>query len=110
MFACPSIGSKFRIFSEFSSFNPFSVLVYCFFILVLLFSFIVVFAVIVVIIMIFWLAKIVGFIQLLVFEFLQLNVTFLFTYFVLSFCEGFPIQLRKIPCGFRLSASSVRRS
>lgn len=39
MFACPSIGSKLRIFSEFSSFNPFSVLVYCFFILVLLFSF-----------------------------------------------------------------------
>lgn len=66
MFACPSIGSKLRIFSEFSSFNPFSVLVYCFFILVLLFSFIVVFAVIFVII-IYWLAKIVGFMQLLVF-------------------------------------------
>lgn len=67
MFACPSIGSKLRIFSEFSSFNPFSVLVYCFFILVLLFSFIVVFAVIFVIIMIYWLAKIVSFMQLLVF-------------------------------------------
>lgn len=67
MFACPSIGSKLRIFSEFSSFNPFSVLVYCFFTLVLLFSFIVVFAVIFVSIMIYWLAKIVGFMQLLVF-------------------------------------------
>ena len=93
MFACPGIGSKFRIFSEFSSFNPFSVLVYCFFILVLLFSFLVIFAVIVVIIMICWLAKIVGFMQLLVFEFLQSNVTFylltLFCLFVKDFQSNF---------------------